>query len=65
MLLRTVQTAGTLGKLWFTPETEYDRKLGLDKLTKLMQSEPVMSDTYDGRKRLVRVTVVLSGVRKC
>ena len=48
---REFKTAGTLGKLWFTPETEYDRKLGLDKLTKLMQSEPVMSDTYDGRKR--------------
>ncbi|GMR32001.1 hypothetical protein PMAYCL1PPCAC_02196, partial [Pristionchus mayeri] len=48
---RDFKTGGTLGKLWNTRTTEYDVQMGVDKLQRLLNSEPVFSDTFDGKKR--------------
>lgn len=46
------QTGGTLGKLWMSERvSDFDEKIGLDKLEKLAYSDPVMSDNYSGKQR--------------
>ncbi|CAI2358016.1 unnamed protein product [Caenorhabditis sp. 36 PRJEB53466] len=46
------ETGGTLGKLWMLERvSDFDEKIGLDKLVKLAYSDPVMSDNYRGKRR--------------
>ncbi|KAK0397649.1 hypothetical protein QR680_002202 [Steinernema hermaphroditum] len=48
---REFKTAGTLGKMWFPPSTEFDRQIGLDKFEKLLLNSPVHSDDFQGKLR--------------
>ncbi|EFO98124.1 CRE-GAS-1 protein [Caenorhabditis remanei] len=49
---RQFKTGGTLGKLWMSERvSDFDEKIGLDKLEKLAYTDPVMSDNYSGKQR--------------
>ncbi|MFH4975271.1 hypothetical protein AB6A40_001980 [Gnathostoma spinigerum] len=52
---RNFKTAGMLGTVYAPKLTEYDEQIGLDKFEKLMLSQPVQSDDFQGKMREKRL----------